>query len=277
MGLAARRVAVVATLAVVGTACTSDEWPIEEDESSSGEEPNPGEPDPVVAQLVVFEPQSPSIHGLGTAVPLAAELRDVLGLPLDPELVDGGIVWNTDAGGPTLLVGDEGEVELEPGVHQISATARLADGSRLVASVGGVYVQSYWTGTYEGTADLAIAVMFQGIPLTPHCTGPIALRVDYDGESIEFTGGSCSLNAVITTFDVAYTIEGSFSNGAGHGTIEYDLAGFITLSFDWQGAFIEDAFRGSFEGTVSIPLVGDAAGSGSFVAPLQSRFLEDAP
>ncbi|MBK8236099.1 MAG: hypothetical protein IPK74_11115 [Deltaproteobacteria bacterium] len=265
----------LATAAVGVGGCTSDEWPIEADDDTGGSEAgdDSGGPPADAARLQLYEPQSPSIHYLGEPMPLSAEVLDELGLPLAHE----DIVWNTDAGGKTLFVGDDGEVELEPGAYQISATARFDDGSRLVASVGGIYVQSRWTGTYEGTADLAIAVMFQGIPLTPHCTGPIALVVDYDGEGVVFSGGSCTLNAIITTLDLEYTIEGTFANGAGHGTIEYDIAGFIKLPFDWTGAFVDDAFHGGFAGVVAIPLVGDADGVGTFVAPLSSPYLEESP
>ncbi len=228
-------------------------------------------PTPAGVRLEVFEPQSPSIHYVGDAVPLLAEVRDAQELPVDYE----DIVWLAQGYGPTLWVGPDGEVELPPGAYDVTATARLANGDHLVATVGGVRVQTRWTGTYEGSTTMVMNAMFAGLPISPRCVGPLALRVDYDGEQVLATGGSCSLNAVILTLDATYELTGSFANGVGTGTIDYDLGGIFSLSFDWTGAFVDDRFRGTFVGDTSFPLVGDIAVEGEFDAPLLSPWLEE--
>jgi hypothetical protein len=259
---------------VLATACTSDEWPPPShgDDDDGAAESSTGEP-LGGARLVVFEPQSPSIHYLGEPVPLLAEVHDSNGLVIGFD----DIVWNADAVGPALLVGAEGEAELTPGLYQIMATANLPNGDHVEATIGGVRVQTHWTGNYSGTVAMSFAVQFQGIPLAPTCVGPLEVRVDYDGETIDVQDGTCSLNAIILSFDVAYTIEGEFTNGVGRGTIDYDIGGLFKLSFDWTGAFVEDGFLGGFSGTASIPLVGDADVTGTFDAPLTSPWLDVLP
>jgi hypothetical protein len=254
-------------------ACTSDQWPPPQDESEGGDSSSDGAA-PGGARLLVFEPESPSIHYIGEPIPLLAEVHDADGVVLGFD----EIVWNADAVGPVLHVGADGEVELGPGLYEIIATASLPDGDHVSATIGGVRVQTRWTGNYSGEAIMALAIDIQGIPLAPTCVGPLELRVDYDGENIEVQDGTCSLNAIIATFDVAYTIDGEFDDGAGHGTIDYAIAGgLFTLSFDWTGAFVEDGFRGAFAGPVSIPLVGSADATGSFHAPLSSPWLDVMP
>ncbi len=255
--------------------CTSDEWPYEEpdegDESSGSSDT--AEPTPAGVRLEVFEPSSPSIHYIGDAVPLIAEVRDAFELPFPYE----EIVWRAEGYGPTLLVGPEGDVELPPGIYDITATARMDDGDVLVATVGGVRVQTRWTGTYSGNVTMIMAAMFQGIPVAPQCVGPLTLRVEHDGDTVAVGAGSCSLNALILQLDAEYTIEGTFSNGVGTGTIDYDLGGFFNLSFEWTGAFVEDGFLGAFGGPTSFPLVGDIEVTGRFDAPIESPWLEEAP
>ena len=260
--------------------CTSDEWPLSEDESSSSASPvETGEESDTTAaaidgaQLEVFEPESPSIHYIGDAVSLVAEVRgqDDLSIGFDD------IVWTADTVDQTLHIGADGAVELPPGIYDITATAKLPNGDRLETTVGGVRVQTRWSGNYAGDALLSLQVEFQGIPVAPTCNGTLDVVVGFDGETIEFTEGTCSLNAIIAQFDVVYVIEGEFHNGVGSGTIDYDLGGLFMLSFEWTAAFTEDGFLGAFEGTVPLPFVGDVAATGRFDAPFVSPWLDAPP
>jgi len=255
--------------------CTSDEWPYQEqqDDAEDSGSSDTGMPTPAGVRIEVFEPGSPSIHYIGDDVPLIAEVRDAFELPFAYD----EILWRAEGYEPTLLIGAEGDVELPPGVYDITATARLDNGDNLVATVGGVRVQTRWTGTYSGNVTMILAAMFQGIPVAPQCTGPLTLRVEHDGDTVAIGGGTCSLNALILQLDAAYTIEGTFSNGTGAGTIDYDLGGLFNLSFDWVGAFADDTFLGSFGGDTSFPLIGDIAVTGRFDAPLESPWLEELP
>jgi hypothetical protein len=255
--------------------CTSDEWPYEAPDDEDAESSSSGGelPTPAGVRIEVFEPSSPSIHYIGDTVPLIAEVRDMFELPFAYD----EIVWRAEGYGPTLHVGAEGDVDLPPGVYDITATARLDNGDNLVATVGGVRVQTRWTGTYSGNVTMIMAAMFQGFPVAPQCVGPLTLRVEHDGDTVAIGGGTCSLNALILQLEATYTIEGTFMNGTGTGTIDYDLGGFFSLSFEWTGAFADDAFLGAFGGPTSFPLVGDVEVTGRFDAPLESPWLEDLP
>jgi hypothetical protein len=222
------------------------------------------------AHLEVFEPQSPSIHYVGQAVPLLAEVRDVEDLWVDFE----PIVWTAAGYDPTLMVGSQGEVELAPGYYDVVATARLPDGQRLESTVGGVRVQTRWSGIYAGDVVMALAVEFQGFPLSPTCVGALDMRVDYDGEQVQMEAGTCALDVFVLQLEGGITLTGEFENGTGHGTIDYDLGGFLSLSFEWTGGFVEDRFVGTFGGPAMVPLVGTADVTGYFDAPLRSPWLD---
>jgi len=254
-------------------ACTSDEWPLADDDESSssagGESTTTGAAIDG-AHLEVFEPESPSIHYIGDTVPLLAEVRDGNDLPYPLD----DIVWTADLDQPALLFGREGEVALAPGIYDITATAHLPNGDRLESTVGGVRVQTRWTGQYSGTTFMTLQVDFQGTPLAPTCNGALDVLVGFDGDTVVFEEGGCTLNAIITTFEATYMITGEFENGVGFGTIDYDLGGLFQLSFGWTGAFTEDGFLGSFGGTVPLPLVGTADVTGRFDAPFVTPWVD---
>lgn len=276
--LGLRGLAFVGAAALGLAGCTSDEWPVadEADSGSSGDggdESSSGGAGILGAHLEVFAPESPSIHYVGAAVDLSAEVRDFEDLPVAFE----DIVWQASGIETAIAFGRNGEAELPPGVYEITALARMPNGDRLESRIGGVRVQTRWTGIYSGDAVMNLALMVQGTPVAPNCTGALAIRVGFDGEAIEVDDGHCTLNAVITTFDVAYTIDGEFHNGVGTGTIDYEIAGgLFTLSFDWTGAFVEDAFLGTFADTVTLPFIGDADVTGSLRADFVTPWV-DAP
>ena len=264
----------VAWVAVAG-ACTSDEWPPRlqdtdgETESEAGS--STGGVDLDDAHLVVFEPQGSAIHLLDEPVPLLAELQDDEGLPLPAT----DVVWKSDAVGPALLQGLDGEAVLPPGKHDITAIARLPNGDRLETRVQDVRVQSRWTGRYEGTATLVLQVEFQGFPLSVACQGPLEMTVDVTGQQVELSSGQCQLNLVLLEVMASYELTGEFSaTGIASGVIRYDLGTLGPLEMDWTGAFIEDGFGGSYEGSVMIPLVGTAPAVGTLSLLRTNPFVE---
>jgi hypothetical protein len=258
-------------------ACTSDEWPpLDEGDTGTSEGGDASSDDGTTADafgdvhLEVFEPQGASIHLLGEPVPLLAELRDEDDLPVD----FGDVVWTSEDGGPTLLEGLEGEAMLAPGIHDIAAIARLPNGDRLETKIADVRVQSRWTGRYEGDVTMVLSAEFQGIPFTSVCESPLQMEVGFDGDTFEVEPGSCMINAVIATFDATWVLEGELDSGIGSGVIRYDLAGFFELELPWTGAFIEDGFGGSFDGTASVPLVGDVPVQGTLAAVLTTPYVD---
>lgn len=265
-------------LLLAGGGCTSDEWPpLQDDDDGTGTGTSTGAGESSTGEafgrvhLEVFEPQGASIHLLGEPVPLYAELRDEDDLPVDFD----DVVWQSEAGGPTLLQGLEGEASLDPGIYDITAVARLPNDDRLETQIADVRVQSRWTGRYEGDVTMVIAVEFQGFPVSSVCEGPLSMVVGLDGEAFTVEPGGCTINAAIASFDAQYTLEGSFQSGVGMGTITYDVAGgLFQIELPWTGAFIEDGFGGSFDGMVSIPLVGDAPVDGTLAADLTTPYVD---
>jgi hypothetical protein len=255
-------------------ACTSDEWPpLDADEGgTTSDEASTGSTGDAFADvhLEVFEPEGASIHLIGEPVPLLAELRDEDDLPVD----FGDVVWTREDGGPTLLQGLEGDTILEPGIHDIAAIARLPNGDRLETKIADVRVQSRWTGRYEGDVTMVLSAEFQGLPFTSVCQSPLSMEVGFDGDTFAVEPGSCMINAVIATFDATWELEGELSSGIGGGVIRYDLAGFFELELPWTGGFIEDGFGGSFDGTASVPLVGDVPVQGTIAGVLTTPYVD---
>jgi hypothetical protein len=268
---------------VTSVACTSDEWPPldlgddgetgdepdDDDGTTSGDAADDGEYDH--AHLEVFEPEGASVHLIGEPVPLLAEVRRVDGMPLPFDEV----LWFTGPEDPTLHDSPEGEVVLAPGVYDIAAVAELPNGDRLETKVNDVRVQSRWTGEYSGRATMVLAVEFQGIPLSPVCSSPFAMRIGLDGQAFEADGGTCTIDVLVAQFDGSYSITGEFTDtGTGSGEIVYELGGgLISIAMDWTGAFTEDGFAAGFEGQANLVIAnGDV--SGSLQADLINPFVD---
>ncbi len=271
-----RRLAFVGATALGVAGCTSDEWPPSEaPESDSTGDPgvdstgSTGE-GILGAHLEVFAPESPSIHYIGESIELSAEVRDFEDVPIAFD----DVVWQASGVEKTLAFGREGETVLPPGVYDITATARMPNGDRLESNVGGVRVQTRWTGSYSGDVTMQLALMVMGTPVNQTCTGQLEILVGFDGEDIQVDDGTCTFNAVFATFEATYTIDGEFHNGAGTGTIDYDIGGLFNVSLNWTGAFVEDGFLGGFAGTVSFPFIGDADATGTMRADFITPWVD---
>ncbi len=271
---------------VLGFGCTSDEYPplelAEDGDGDGGDGDDDGKTDDGGddaddgayddARLEVFEPEGASIHLIGEPVPFLAEVRDAGGTPLPYTQV----LWSAGFDEPTLLQGLDGEVVLDPGIYDITAVANLPNGDRLQTQIGDVRVQSRWTGAYEGDARMVLSVNFQGFPLSPVCSGPMSMRVGFDGRELDIEGGSCTIDVIITQFSATYTITGELTDtGTGSGTISYDFGGLFGLDMDWEGAFVEHGFAAGFSGTTSIPLAGSADVSGSLLTTLVDPYIDE--
>ncbi len=219
------------------------------------------------AELEIFEPQSASIHLMSEPVHLLAEVTDPDGFALDVDEV----LWVTDDDEPTLWTELEGDVELAPGIYDISAVARLPNGDRLRTTVGGVRVQARWTGVYAGEVVLVIVTTIPGGgPLILTCEGPLDFVVSLDGREAPVEDGECTISVFGQMFDGTYSIEmGIDAAGLAQGTADFAFTtplGPFEFPIDWVGAFYDNRFSAGLSGTVAVPLVGDAALSGSLQA-----------
>ena len=267
------------TLAAVGllvhaSACTSDEWPpISEDEDAS----TTMEEDDAVyesAQLQVLAPEPASIHPIGSPVRLLAQVLS----PDGSELTIDDVSWVTDLADPPLLESLEGDVDLPPGVYDLSAVAHLPNGDRLQTTVGDIRVQAPWTGQYSGDVVLVVSVEFNGVPLAPRCQGPLEIRIGLDGRTFNAEDGSCTIDVAIVSLDATYTLSGEFDDaGIVTGTIDFEFqapTGPFEIPLEWTGAFADGAFGANLDGTVTVPLIGAADVSGYLRAPLVDPYID---
>ncbi len=259
---------------VVAHGCTSDEWPPLQDDA----EDTTGTDDPGTgtsggeldgASLRVFEPMAASIHVIGEPVPFIAEVLDAFGRPTGYDAVR----WSSDQVEYTLHQGAMGEVVLDPGVHEITATTELPGGDRLVSTVGSVRVQAQSTGVYAGEVGLALTVDFQGMSLSPACRGSLEFTIDVLGETFTAEPGSCLLDVVLAQFDVSYVVQGTIVGDRIEGMIQYDF-GLFQLPIYWTGALVGEELDGAFAGTIPIPLVGEALAGGTVRARRVTPYVE---
>jgi hypothetical protein len=222
------------------------------------------------AVLKVYEPVSGSIHAAGQPVAVAAEVLDPDGFPLPIK----DVVWRSDRLDHVLHASMDGDLPLPVGVHEVSATVRLPDGGRLATTVGGVRVQSEATGIYVGETILRLEMEFEGQMVQPSCIAGLALTVDEAGERILPRGGSCKLELLLFSFDLEYELSATIDAETVEGTIVYDIAGFLKLPFEFEGTLSDGLFSASFEGDLTLPLVGTGWVEGSLNATRVTRSIE---
>jgi len=86
------------------------------------------------ATLQVYSPLPAGIFYLEEDMELDAEVVDADGEPMDFE----DIVWETDLDDDPILEAPSGDVELDWGIHTITVTADLPNGSKLQTILGGI-------------------------------------------------------------------------------------------------------------------------------------------
>lgn len=142
---------------------------------------------------------------------------------------------------------------LAVGTHEITAVLDLPNGDRVAHAVGGVRVQSPFSGTYAGLFSVDGSVS----QLTITCTGSALLVIGPEGDLGEGTG-SCLVS--ILGIDVPMSWLFTLENDAGMltGSAGVDLAGFFSYDIpmtagvaDPEGAGLELEFAGP------IPFVGE--------------------
>jgi len=255
--------------------CTSDEWPIELDDTDASTDASTDatagtDPSLQGAALEVFEPESAGVYFLGEPLALIAEVTDADGNATGFDAV----TWRAD--GVEFALGTEAvtEVDLPAGVYDITAEVELPDGDRLSTTVGGVRVQSPNTGIYAGEIAMALTVDLDGMALNPVCRGATTVTIDLEGETLDAEPGSCTLDLLLISFPADFEIEAVLYGNAVSGEVTFTFAGLFMASFDFEGTLFDDTLFSGFIGELAIPLLLTAPADGTFVAEKLSPFVD---
>lgn len=257
--------------------CTSDEWPIDPADYAADSGSSTGEEDTVVGAvlgaLTIFEPESASIHRIGEPLPLVAEVTAADGsiAPVD------AVQWRADGVEYVLSTEAVGEVELPAGIYEISAEVSAENGTRLVASVGGVRVQSENSGLYAGEIALSVDVDLMGTAITAVCRGATAISIDLEGETLTADPGQCTLDLLVLSFPADFEVDAVLYGNAVSGEVTYTFAGLFSTSFQYEGTLFDDTLFSGFIGELAIPLVATAPATGTLVAAKLSPYVDEAP
>lgn len=187
------------------------------------------------ATLVIHEPASGDFLPWGETADFSAEVVGTDGTVMDFD----DIVWTSDIDGAWTLTGrDLQDDSLDVGTHALTATAELPNGDRLAYTIGGVLVQSAYTGVYTGTLQVDVAADYNGTTYSAGCSGAITLVVDVYGETATGDAG-CLLSLFGYDLDTSYVFDLENDDGDLSGTAGLDLS-FYTLDIDTSGEISED-------------------------------------
>jgi hypothetical protein len=196
--------------------------------------------------LAVYSPLPAGIFYLENDMELDAEVLDADGEPLDFD----DIIWETDLDDDPILEGKNGDVELDWGIHTLTVTADLPNGTRLQTVLGGIRVQGEHTGIYAGNFAMNIDIEYQGTPITASCLGGLDFVVEMDGETLIGDSGQCTINLVIMgEMDVSYSVDGEIDGGDVTGAIQLDL-GFFDLPVSYDGSIDDGDIYAEYGGSV---------------------------
>lgn len=226
-------------------------------DSETGETGETGEPEEEDfsaydgARLVVTAPLSGSFLPYGEDAEFVAEVQDADGNTLDFE----DIAWSTDLDDDWSITGAEIEDDsLDVGTHAITATAALPNGDRLASTMGGILVQSAYTGVYTGTITVDMTVAYNDTEYQAGCSGAITLIVDAYGEVAEGDAG-CLLSLFGYDLDTSYVFE--LENDEG------ELSGDASLDLSWYQLDIEASGEIDEDGAATVSFADDIYGYGA--------------
>jgi hypothetical protein len=150
------------------------------------------------------------------------------------ELLFDDIQWTTNEDLGWEPTGASFRDKLDVGLHNITATAALPNGDRLVYTVGGVLVQSKFAGTYAGlfSAD----VVYNGITVT--CSGSSVIIVEPYGENA-FGEGDCLASMLGRDLPLEFIYDLDNDNGHLEGTAGANIGGWFTYDFPAEGSVLQ--------------------------------------
>lgn len=187
------------------------------------------------AQLVIVTPASGDFLPYEEPSDFEAQILDAEGNVMAFD----DIVWTSDVDDAWSLLGATLEDDtLDVGTHALTATAELPNGDRLAYTIGGVLVQSIYTGVYTGTLNVTAEGDYNGTTLSTGCGGAITLVVDAYGETAEGDAG-CLINLLGYEVDTTYLFDLENDDGALAGTAALDLS-FYQLEIETEGAIDDD-------------------------------------
>lgn len=187
------------------------------------------------ATLVILEPASGAFLPYGESATFAAEVRDASGNVLAFD----DIAWTSDIDSAWLLSGASLQDDrLDVGTHALTAVAELPNGDRLAYTIGGVLVQSAYTGIYTGTLSVNASAEYNGTEYAAGCSGAITLVVDAYGETATGDAG-CLLSLLGYELDTSYVFDLDNDEGELAGIAALDLS-FYQYDIDATGEITDD-------------------------------------
>lgn len=204
------------------------------------------------ASLVILSPASGDFLPWSEDATFAAEVHGADGSVMDFD----DITWSSDVDGAWSINGRSVvDSALDVGTHALTATANLPNGDRLAYTIGGVLVQSPYSGIYSGT--LQIDATYDAYSVG--CAGATTITVDAYGETV--TGdAACLLSFNGYDLDTAYVLEYENLDGALSGSssidlvyTEYDIDTTGTLDVDGnlEADFTTDILGMTLDGTLT--------------------------
>lgn len=188
------------------------------------------------ATLRILSPGSGDFLPLGEPADFEAHVYDADGEEKDFD----DVVWTSSSDAAWILTGTDFEdASLDAGEHDLTATARLPNGDRLAYTVGGILVQSVYSGTYTGTITVSATMEYEGTPITLAGAGGTTLFVDPQGIYVTGTAECVVSLAGYYDLDLQFAIDAVNDGGAITGTAEADLS-LISYDFDVTGEITED-------------------------------------
>jgi len=197
------------------------------------------------ARLEILSPGSGDFLPLGEDAEFEARV-------VDAEGDDAGITelaWASDVGGWTGAGAAFEDDGLEAGLHTLSVSAVLPDGSRLTNAVGGVRVQAEPAGTWVGNLLVDATTDYQGTPITASCIGATIVDVGVQGEGGEGES-TCIISLLCFATELNHVFRLEFDGDDVTGEAAIDLFGF-ELAFDAEGEIDGEQLTVGWEGTLA--------------------------
>lgn len=200
------------------------------------------------ATLRIVNPVAGTLLPLNEPTDFVAELTSA-----DGELLPAGdVLWTTSASDEWGGLGEAfAASDLPLGVQELTAEVLLPNGDRLAHTVGGLRVQSLFSGTYAGlySAD----GRFQGVTFT--CNGSSTLRVNLEGTKA--TGdGDCLTSLLGIDIPLTFLFElDVLADGTLDGDAGADIFGLLTYDFPASGKIDPSKNRLTLDWAGTVPFV----------------------